>query len=77
MISADITAVFYQDKIKSDNNTGLPSFNLSKLEGDVDWGNTVNLIKHEGFYMFGGRYENNEATNDLLIFKVSEVCDKH
>lgn len=77
VISADITAVFYQDKIRSENNTGLPSFNLQKLEGEVDWGNTVNLIKHEGFYMFGGRQENNQASNDLLIFKVSEVCDQH
>lgn len=46
----------------------MKSLNLQAITGEVNWGDTVNLIKMEGFYMFGGRRENNEASDDLLIF---------
>jgi len=50
----------------------MKSLNLCAITGEVNWGDTVNLIKMEGFYMFGGRRENNEASDDLLIFQVRE-----
>ena len=50
----------------------MKSLNLQAITGEVNWGDTVNLIKTEGFYMFGGRRENNEASDDLLIFQVRE-----
>lgn len=62
-----ITPVFYQSKMGQDG-----SLNLSSLAGEIDWGAAVELIKFEGFYMFGGRSETGEASNQLLIFLVAE-----
>ena len=45
---------------------------LENITGEINWGEATDLIKHEGFYMFGGRLENNEATNQLLIIKVAK-----
>jgi|TARA_B110000285_G_scaffold98912_1_gene112753 hypothetical protein len=44
---------------------------LSSLAGEIDWGAAVELIKLEGFYMFGGRTESGEASNQLLIFLIA------
>jgi hypothetical protein len=58
----DITAVFYQSKMGQDG-----SLNLNNIAGEIDWGAAIELIKFEGFYMFGGRTKTGEATNQLLI----------
>ena len=39
---------------------------------DINWGEAVELIKYEGFYMFGGRLKNGEAINNMLIFQIFE-----
>jgi lysozyme family protein len=44
------------------------SLNLNNIAGEIDWGAAIELIKFEGFYMFGGRTKTGEATNQLLIF---------
>jgi hypothetical protein len=31
------------------------------LAGEIEWGRALELIKHEGFYMFGGKNEKGEA----------------
>lgn len=49
---------------------------LSSITGETNWGETKDLIKHEGFYMFGGRKANNEASGNLIIFKIS-MCKKN
>ena len=53
-----ITPVFYQSKMGQDG-----SLSLSNLAGEIDWGAAIELIKYEGFYMFGGRKETGEASN--------------
>jgi hypothetical protein len=45
---------------------------LSKISGDINWGEALELIKFEGFYKFGGRLASGEATNELLIFQVKK-----
>ena len=72
MHSAAFTGVFYKSKMTSQSNPGVHTFKLKNITGGLDWGETTNLIKIEGFYMFGGRKENNEASNSLLVFKVAE-----
>jgi len=42
--------VFYQSKIEYDG-----CLMLSNIAGDINWGEAIELIKYEGFYMFGGR----------------------
>ena len=66
MHSSAIAAVFYESKIGENGD-----LRLSSITGETNWGETEDLIKHEGFYMFGGRLENNQASNTLLIFKIS------
>ena len=45
---------------------------LDKIAEAVDWGTATQLVKVEGFYVFGGRRPNNEASNRLLIIKVQK-----
>lgn len=62
---AAITPVFYQSKMSDDGGLSLGS-----LAGDINWGEALELIKHEGFYMFGGLRGDGFVTNQLLVFKV-------
>ena len=39
------------------------SLNLANIAGEINWGEALELIKIEGFYMFGGRLENGDATD--------------
>jgi hypothetical protein len=48
--SASLTAVFYENKLGYYGD-----LKLSQISGETNWGETMDLIKHEGFYMFGGR----------------------
>lgn len=48
---------------------------IKKISNEIDWGSASDLIKHEGFYMFGGRKPDNEAVDTLLIIKPTN--DKH
>lgn len=48
--STVITPVFYRSKMSTDG-----SLNLSAIAGEINWGEALELIKYEGFYMFGGR----------------------
>ena len=43
---------------------------LGSLSGDINWGEALELIKHEGFYMFGGLRGDGFVSNQLLVFKV-------
>ena len=65
--SAAITAVFYRSKMSADG-----SLNLASIAGEINWGEALELIKYEGFYMFGGRLAKGEATDKLLVLKVME-----
>jgi hypothetical protein len=66
MHSSTMLPVFYASKMGENGD-----LKLASITGETNWGETVDLIKHEGFYMFGGRKENNQASNTLLIFKIS------
>ena len=59
---AALTSVFYQSKM---NNDG--SMSLSKIAGEIDWGEALELIQYEGFYMFGGKDEAGYASNSLKV----------
>ena len=65
-----ITPVFYQCKMGYDG-----SLNLANISGEINWGEALELIKIEGFYMFGGRRPNGEGTDELLVLRVG--LDKH
>ena len=65
--SAAIAPVFYRSKMGSDG-----SLNLASIAGEINWGEAVELIKYEGFYMFGGRLASGEATDQLLVLRVGE-----
>lgn len=64
-MSSAIAPVFYQSKVG-------PKGQLSHkaLAGEIEWGKALDLIKHEGFYMFGGKNEKGEAMNTLYIIKL-------
>jgi len=51
------------------------SLNLANISGEINWGEALELIKIEGFYMFGGRRPNGEGTDELLVLRVG--LDKH
>lgn len=74
LYSATITPVFYEQRF-DDTNPGAEDLSLKKICNEIDWGSASDLIKHEGFYMFGGRNPENEAVDTLLIIKPS--IDKH
>lgn len=44
------------------------NFSLKTIAGEINWGEALELIVHEGFYMFGGLHENGRVTDKLLIF---------
>jgi hypothetical protein len=54
MHSSTILPVFYESKMAENGD-----LKLASITGETNWGETIDLIKHEGFYMFGGRKENN------------------
>ena len=62
-----ITPVFYSSKMCSDGE-----LSLEGITGDINWGEAQDLIKYEGFYMFGGRDEHGIAHNSLYIFSVAQ-----
>lgn len=62
---AALAPVFYQSKCCPDG-----SLKLRSIAGEINWGEAHDLIKHEGFYLFGGRNSKKEATNDLYIIGV-------
>lgn len=43
---------------------------LNQVAGEINWGEALELIKYEGFYMFGGRKPNGNASNDLYVISV-------
>ena len=49
MHSSAITAVFYESKCGP-----LGDLKLENIAGEINWGEALELIKYEGFYMFGG-----------------------
>ena len=59
--SAAIAPVFYKTKLNSP--FGPNDLQLTKIIGDINWGEAKELIKHEGFYMFGGRRPDNSASD--------------
>ena len=71
MHSSAITPVFYN---KNQNGLGeIGDLTLDNILGKINWGDATDLIKHEGFYLFGGKKANNEASNSMFIIKVQEV----
>ena len=69
-MQSSVAPVFYQSKVG-------PHGELShtKIAGEIEWGKALDLIKHEGFYMFGGKNEKGEGMNTLYIIQIKE--DKH
>lgn len=45
--------------------------NIGELK-EPDWGKSSQLIKEEGFYLFGGLLEEGEASNDVYILKIEQ-----
>ena len=72
MHSSAITPVFYNKKLNGSGIGDLVDLQLENILGDVNWGDATDLIKHEGFYMFGGKKVNNESSNTFMIIKVYE-----
>ena len=70
--SAVICPVFYKDKWHYNSEFGISGLDLNTISNEVNWGDQTDLIKQEGFYLFGGCGENNNALGDLIIFKVKE-----
>lgn len=60
-----MTSVFYNAKVNPHQN-----MKLDNLCAEINWGEAYQLIKWEGFYMFGGRLSHNDSSNQLLIFQV-------
>lgn len=69
MHSSAITPVFYNNKFGI-GVSGCPDLCINKIGVEIDWGEATELIKFEGFYMFGGKLKNMDATNQMLIFQV-------
>jgi len=46
--------------------------NLKTICSDINWGDAKELIKTEGFYVFGGRNYSLEISNELLIIEVKK-----
>lgn len=65
--SSAITPVFYLSKMGADGQ-----LNLQSIAGEINWGEALDLIKYEGFYMFGGRDEHGRALNSLYVFSVAQ-----
>lgn len=74
MHSTAITPVFYNKN--ASGGPELVDLQIENLIGDVNWGDATDLIKHEGFYMFGGKKPNNEASNAFLVIQVKQVPRK-
>jgi hypothetical protein len=49
---AALSPVFYMSRFHEDG-----TLSLQNIVGDINWGEAVELILYEGFYMFGGRNE--------------------
>ena len=45
---------------------------LNHIAGEINWGEALELIKYEGFYMFGGRKPSGKASNDLYVVSVGK-----
>lgn len=54
-----MTPVFYKEKMCSSNSSHINDLNVDRLTTEIDWGNAKTWVRHEGFYMFGGRTGNN------------------
>ena len=52
MYGAALSPVFYMSRFHEDG-----TLSLQNIVGDINWGEAVELILYEGFYMFGGRNE--------------------
>ena len=46
------------------------SLQISNIAGEINWGDALDLIKHEGFYLFGGLNGKRIPTNELLVFGI-------
>lgn len=69
--SSAITSVFYKSRFKNPEDSDFSQLSLRALTAEPNWGEATDLIKHEGFYIFGGRKLNNDASNRFLILKLS------
>ena len=65
--SAALTPVFYSSKMGTDG-----ALSLNQVAGEINWGEALELIKYEGFYMFGGRKPSGQASNDLYVISVKK-----
>ena len=64
---AALAPVFYLSKMGSDGQ-----LNLKSIAGEINWGEALDLIKYEGFYMFGGKNERGETLDSLYVISVKE-----
>ena len=64
---AGIAPVFYTSKMGADGQ-----LNVKSIAGEINWGEALDLIKYEGFYMFGGKNERGETLNTLHVIDVKE-----
>jgi len=65
---SQICGVFYQSRLSRNLSTKCEQVRIKELTSKLNWGIQTDFIKHEGFYMFGGRLSDNSATNKLLLF---------
>lgn len=65
--SAALAPVFYSSKMGTDG-----ALSLNQVAGEINWGEALELIKYEGFYMFGGRKSSGKASNDLYVISVKK-----
>lgn len=62
LCSSACVAAFYSSRY---DDTGI-NLSLERVSKEIDWSTALSLIKYEGIYHFGGRDDNNRASNRLL-----------
>ena len=62
LCSSACVAAFYSSRY---TDKGL-FLSLNSISEEIDWSTALSLIKHEGIYHFGGRDDNNRASNRLI-----------
>lgn len=67
IMQSSLAPVFYQSKVGKNGQ-----LSHKTLAGEIEWGEALDLIKIEGFYMFGGKNQYGEAMNNLYVIQLKE-----
>ena len=62
LCSSACVAAFYSSRYDNDGTY----VSIDSVTQDIDWSTAMSMIKYEGIYHFGGRDQNNKASDRLL-----------